>query len=391
MPRTKSKPKARRSYGDGAIKLRGTIWWVVVYVDGKRIQKSTGSRDREEALQYLARMQRERSRGELVAINEPSAQGTIGGVLDDYLARRSRLAPGTLTTYELQVRRYLKPHFGLLPVEKLTTDMLSEYRSARGKEQVCNWNAPEETKRKARTVTDTSINREVGLLRSAMRDYAKRYPNRLPTLPYFPMESERGNARQGFITETDFINKLYPAMPRHLKALSACAFYAGGRKSEWLQLNWTEVDFEQLIIRFVKTKNKEQREVPIVAGLMLDSLLDLLRLRNIQTDWDQQAVFCYDGKRMASPKRAWANACKRAGFENLLFHDMRRSSNKNMRDSGVSQPVRMKLLGHKTPSMDIRYGITDLNDVADAREKLELVKKGPGRHTLLPEPVRKVR
>jgi hypothetical protein len=30
----------------------------------------------------------------------------------------------------------------------------------------------------------------------------------------------------------------------------------------------------------------------------------------------------------------------------------------------------MKIMGHLTPSMDIRYGIVDQDDIADAREKL---------------------
>jgi integrase len=52
----------------------------------------------------------------------------------------------------------------------------------------------------------------------------------------------------------------------------------------------------------------------------------------------------------------------------LLFHDLRRSANRNMRDAGLPLRMRMKIMGHKTASMDRRYGIVDLTDIQIARE-----------------------
>jgi integrase len=183
------------------------------------------------------------------------------------------------------------------------------------------------------------------------------------------MESERGNVRKGFLSEKDFIEKLYPELPRHLKPLAACAFYCGGRKSEWLRINWTDVDFDLMRIRFEKTKNKRPREVPIEQGLMLESLLEALKWKNLA--WpDEEAVFVYDGHRMATVGDAWDKACARAGFPDLMFHDLRRSANKYMRDQGIGQNVRMQIMGHLTPSMDLRYGIVDAGDIDTAREKM---------------------
>jgi integrase len=182
------------------------------------------------------------------------------------------------------------------------------------------------------------------------------------------MEEEH-NARQGFVSERDFIDNLYPQLPRHLRALAVCAFYVGGRKSEWLRVDWEDVDFDALVIRFVTSKNKCPREVPIVPGLMLDSLREALSVRNAA--WpDEPAVFAYDGHRMSTVGEAWNKACVRAGYSGLMFHDLRRSANKNMRDRGISQGVRMQIMGHRTASMDLRYGIVDRDDITAAREKL---------------------
>jgi integrase len=364
------KHKARKSYGLGRKFLRGSIWWVAIY-DGSNneIRLSTKSKREADADDLLGQKLRERSRGELVSSSAPVSKLTVAEVLDEYLKRREHLASGTVNTYKSQVNTLLKPYFGLHTPSTITTDMLSDYRDWRSKQKVTLHNGPGGTPTKLnRRISKTSINRELGLLRSALRDLAKRRPNLLANVPYFPMEQER-NTRKGFLSERDFTEKLYPQLPRHLKALAACAFFVGGRKEEWLSLDWEEVDLQNLIVRFVKTKNKYPREVPIIHGLMYESLSAALAMRNAA--WPEEpAVFMYDGHRMSTVGDAWDKACVRAGHAGLLFHDLRRSANKNMRDRGISQGVRMQIMGHRTASMDLRYGIVDHDDITDARQKL---------------------
>jgi len=368
----------RHTYGIGSKWRRGRIWWVKVFNGrGKPIRKSTRSQNEADADDLLGQLLRERARGELGAYGSSSAFN-IGDVLDEYMARKRRLSPGTVRTYRSQIDNLLKPYFGLLTPAKLTTDMVTDYREMREKENVKNYNGPNGLPKPLnRKVTATCVNRELGLLRAALRDISKRRPKAIPAIPYFPMESERDNVRQGFISQHEFEKRLFPEFPRHLKALAACAFFVGGRKSEWLRLDWEDVDFEEMMIRFNKTKNKHPREVPIVEGLMAETLAEAYRLRNAA--WpDQPAVFVYDGMRMATVGSAWRKACKRAGLGALLFHDMRRSSNKNMRDKGIPQGTRMKIMGHRTASMDLRYGIDDLGDVKDAGRKLGRKKTNAG-------------
>ena len=121
--------------------------------------------------------------------------------------------------------------------------MLSDYRDWRSKQKVGHHNSgPGGTPTKlGRSVTEASINRELGLLRSALRDIVRRRPSLLAAVPHFPMEEEH-NIRQGFVSEWEFAENLYPQLPRHLRALAACAFFVGGRKNEWLRLDWEEVD-----------------------------------------------------------------------------------------------------------------------------------------------------
>ncbi len=94
-----TKIQRRRSYGIGRKFKRGSTWWVAIYDGaGNQIRKSTGSENESAANELLGRLLRERSRGELAAINSQSAY-TLGDALDDYLTHRTKLADGTLATY----------------------------------------------------------------------------------------------------------------------------------------------------------------------------------------------------------------------------------------------------------------------------------------------------
>jgi integrase len=66
-------------------------------------------------------------------------------------------------------------------------------------------------------------------------------------------------------------------------------------------------------------------------------------------------------------------AVKEAGFPDLIFHDLRRSANRWMRDRGAPQAVRMYVMGHLTASMDTRsrYGIVDRVSIDAARQAVK--------------------
>lgn len=81
-------------------------------------------------------------------------------------------------------------------------------------------------------------------------------------------------------------------------------------------------------------------------------------------------MFSRAGQRIKDFKASWNEACKRAGVPGLLFHDLRRTADRNMRNAGIPQVIRMKVTGHKTDSMERRYSIVDQEDFAEAKRKM---------------------
>jgi len=78
-----------------------------------------------------------------------------------------------------------------------------------------------------------------------------------------------------------------------------------------------------------------------------------------------------DGRAVVDFKRSWATACEAAGSPGLLFHDLRRSAVRDMIRAGVPQSVAMRISGHKTTAVFIRYDITSEDDKRAALERTQ--------------------
>lgn len=74
---------------------------------------------------------------------------------------------------------------------------------------------------------------------------------------------------------------------------------------------------------------------------------------------------------MKSIQSGFKDACERAGIEDFRFHDLRHCFVTNMRKAGVPESVIMKITGHKTASMFLRYNTVDKEDAREAMRNLE--------------------
>jgi integrase len=237
---------------------------------------------------------------------------------------------------------------------RLTTSKMDDYRE----------------KRKAEGRTDSTVNRELSIVRTAFHNARKRSPPKVNTVPYFPMIKET-TVRTGFLSDEDYA-RLRHELPHELKAIFVCGYVTGMRKGELTGIQWSQVDFEAGLITLDKgsTKNDDARSVPILKGDMRNLLEESWAER--EASWPQSPwVFSRAGVAIKDFRISWEEACKRAGVPELKFHDLRRTAVRNMRRAGVPQVVRMKISGHKTDSMERRYNIVDVDDLSIAKEFME--------------------
>src|SRR5947209_20087684 len=137
-----------RTNGSGSIYQRGNIWWVQVYVDGKPIIESSKSNKKSDAVKLRNRLLAKKERGEISG-GKPTTV-LIGELLDDVL--KSDIKESTRYIWEKVVEKNIRPFFGKIKAVRLSTDLMDKYRQ----------------KRKAEGRSDTTVNRELSILRIAL-------------------------------------------------------------------------------------------------------------------------------------------------------------------------------------------------------------------------------
>ena len=348
-----------RGTGSGSIFRRGRIWWCRVHVDGRPVDESSKSDNYETAKRHLAKMNGREVRGELGGAN---AKLKMDRILDEFIrALTVRVGDDTLKIQTLVVNAHLKPFFGSMRAEKITTDALISYRESRSREKT----------NKGTFTSPSTINRELSLLRNAMRTAAQKSPPLIPmsSIPRFPITNEDAAARQGFIDDPEF-DRLIAELPGHLIPIATVGYQTGIRRGELKKIEWSQVDFEARLIRLRsgRTKGGKPRTCPFI-GNMHEVLLSAKNERDEY--WpDCDLVFHRLGEPLIDFRGSWDSAVERAGLDNLKFHDLRRSGVRNLSRSGVPEAIIMAITGHRTRSMFDRYNVTSEADLDDAAKRV---------------------
>ena len=343
-------PQRRRARGEGRIYRRGRVWWIQYYRNGRRVFESSHS-DLKDAAKRLLRQRL----GEVAAGIAPplgaariTYQNMRDALLADYATKQRkwlrRDASGRVYMTEVS---HLDLFFAGFRALKIATDEIRSYIHKRQVEGAANG----------------TINRELALLRRMFRLAVE--DGKLRDIPHFPMLKE-SPPRKGFLEHANY-QKLRQELPEHLCPVLAMGYFTGMRFGEILNLRWSNVDLVNAEVRLDRgtTKNDEPRTIPLTG-----ELLEMLRIERERTT-GTESVFTRAGQRIATFRKAWKSATKRAGLSGLLFHDLRRTGVRNLVRAGVPERVAMAISGHKTRAVFERYNIVSGSDLKDAASKLE--------------------
>ena len=331
--------------GLGRLFKRGSVWWVAYYHRGKEHRESSESESESKAKKLLKKRLGEIGNGKLV------------GPIEDKVAFE-QLADDLIKDYEINGKRsvksinlsiaHLRSFFGFDKALEITTDRIRSYIAKRQTEEVSN----------------ASINRELSALKrmSSLAIQAGKLSNK----PYIPM-LEENNARQGFLGHVEFL-RLKEVLPAYLKDPVTFLYHSGWRVSEMRALEWRDVDLPGKVVRLRPeiSKNKDGRLLPLEGELVaiFARAKDRRRL-------DCPFLFHTDGQKIGDFKKAWKTACKKAGIEGTLVHDLRRTAVRNMVRAGIREGVAMALTGHKTRSIFDRYNIVSEVDLHEASKQIQ--------------------
>ncbi|MBF6571262.1 MAG: tyrosine-type recombinase/integrase [Candidatus Binataceae bacterium] len=331
--------------GMGRIFKRGPVYWIAYSYRGKEHRESARSESESQARKLLKKRIGETSAGTFIGPNEErlTFEGMAGMLLIDYQINGKR----SVATLRGLIR-HLSVSFGMTKAVDITADRIAAYIAHRQREGAAN----------------ASINRELAALKR-MFNLAVR-ARKLNHAPYIAMLSEN-NARQGFVDHPGFL-AVRDALPAHLKDPITFLYFSGWRAGEMKALEWRDVDLDGKVVRLRPevSKNKAGRVLPL-AG----ELLEVVEQARAKRRPDCKFVFHDDGQPIGSFRKAWRTACKAAGQNEILVHDLRRTAIRNMVRAGVPDRIAMALSGHKTRSIFDRYNIVSESDLVAASERLQ--------------------
>ena len=212
-------------------------------------------------------------------------------------------------------------------------------------------------KRRAEGRAENTIRIELAMISKLYKIAAKdwgmeglRNPIQSVTMPAGSNKRER---RLHPDEETTLFEQLRKVGP-YMAPLASLAIETAMRQGELLALVWEDVDLQRRVARLKDTKNSEPRDVPLstraveILKAMPRPLGKAVRLFPLSQD---EVI------------RTFRKACRDAGIENLKFHDLRHEATSRICDR-LPMHEAMRVTGHKTPSMLMRYYHPKAEDLA---------------------------
>jgi integrase len=269
----------------------------------------------------------------------------------------SKLRPGTVKEYEGMIRQWIAPYLGDMRVPDVTPDDIEELH---------------------RKITVDGKNRgtpsranHVVAFASTLFSLAVRKRVRTDN-PCAGVERNREVPRFRMLSGDEF-GRLLTAIsecrnPQSRRAMRV-SLTTGARRGEVLGMRWDQLDLTSgtWLKQVRDTKQKALHHFPLPAPARAD-------LGEIRREQEERAartgrpmpgyVFPAAGKRDVPVREistAWHTVCKRAGLEDLHFHDLRHVFASYFASTGTGLPLIGRLLGHSQSRTTERYSHVHLD------------------------------
>lgn len=301
------------------------LWWVKLTVNGRRIQKSTGTDDRKAAQEYHDRLKAE--------LREQSRLGVKPGFLWQEAVIRWLKETGHKATHKdnIWILRGLDSHLYGTKLTDIDRDKLDAITSARLSEGVANG----------------TVNRMLAVTRAILRRAALEWGwiDQAPKVRMLPVPKRRIR----FLTPEE-AERLLSELPPHLADMARFSLETGLRKANVLDLRWTQVDFTRRCAWIHPDQAKARKAIAVPL-----SPPAVVIIRG-QVGKCQTHVFSYRRNPVTNVNtKAWKAALKRAGIEDFRWHDLRHTWASWHAQAGTPSIVLQELGGWESVEMVRRY------------------------------------
>ena len=264
---------------------------------------------------------------------------TLASVLQRYSREVTPLKKGADKEL-LRIRVILRHKITQTPLNHLTSTHIAKYRDDRLKK-----------------VAAGTVRRELGILSHALETARKEWDYYLPSNPVAGIRKPTEPKGRDRRLEDDEEKRLLGACRRStnhwLLPLVCFALEPAMRRGELLTLEWKDVHVAQAWVHLSDTKNGSPRDVPLSS-----------KAQAILTDLPHDLSGRVFPVHFEALKGLWRRATKRAGIEDLHFHDLRHEATSRFFEKGLNVMEVATITGHKDLRMLQRYTHLRAEDLA---------------------------
>jgi integrase len=353
---------------------RGKKWWLDYHHQGKRYREAVGpsKRDAERA---LAKRLTEIVEGKFLDIKKRCKL-----TLEEFSPRFLEWSRTHKRSWQRDERlmKNLCTHFGKINLEKIGIADVERYKHRRlsGKLRFGRMMELKSGEIKDLTVIagPTTVNHELSCLRRVLNmavEWGELHENPIAGKLTFLKEPE---GRVRYLTPEE-AEKLLECCAKHLRPIVHLAMLTGMRQNEIKLLNWdSEVDLARGLIHLPGSRTKNGR--PRIVPLSTEARRVLLNARDNRLDGCSLVFHRPDGRPLGNFRKAWQNACEKAGIQDIRFHDLRHAFASALAMRGVPLQAIGELLGHRSEGMTKRYAHLSPEVLKGAVEQADRYLKG---------------
>ena len=308
-----------------ALYKRGPLYWASFTApDGTRVRCSTGTSDRQKAQEFFDKLKHESW-------------------------RVSRMGEKPRHTWDEAALLWLEEKADKKSIEsdKVILRFLTPILRGKYLNEITRADIVQIGEERKRATSPSRANRYLALLRAILNRAVKiwEWLDKAPTVTLYK-EPKR---RIRYLTP-DQIQRLMQELPAHQKPVVAFALLTGLRKSNILNLRWSQIDLAGKMIHIAgkEMKNGNDHTVPLS-----DAALQIVIT---QIGKNPEYVFTLNGQKLKEVNtQAFRNALKRAGITDYRFHDNRHTWASTLVQNGVSLYELQEMGAWQSAEMVKRY------------------------------------
>lgn len=348
-----------------ALYRRGKIWWYSFEFEGRRIQESTGFRNKKRAKDAESTRRTELLERR-AGITRRDLPPRFEEYVSEFLAWSKKVhRPKTYSLHKLNCET-LKDHFKKTWLDEITTAKVEGFRNTRIAERRRNGTKEQREKGTAPAVSPATVNRALSTLRLLLNRARKRFAVPDPFDGFKFLRESPGKMRVvSFEEEVAYL----AAASQPLHDVARVILDTGMRPEEAFRIEVANVDLERKTIFNPFGKTRAARRTLT----MTDEVFRILKAR--VADAEGRYVFPSPEnpeRPIGSVRKAHDAAVRRAKIaENFRLYDLRHTFASRAAMAGVPLPTLGAILGHTTIQMTTRYVHPDEEHKREAVKKLE--------------------